>query len=352
MKYIKIDGEKIDPYFIVGVTEDDSEETLYRRYKQKAKILHPDKAKGKDKKLCEKNFRVLKESYDFIKAEIRGENNRNDIKKLKEAKREKYKEDDAKNFKTKEEKKKFDEKYEKEKEKSKRPEEFGHKDHRRMKTTAEYDELDVEIERILDKFSSKKFNKIFEYIKEKKKDDDKERGLVQKTTDGFFGYNSGTVKHMPISVYNGLLLAGDDYGEEGKGYYGDDYSDYLDVLNAIRNPKKGEIDIKKIMRRKVKKEEIKKNIKDLEEKLDIPRGSFVQSNEEFELKKSKQLKEEIERSKRMVMKYQDIFNKELIEQAVRGQLEMSSDTFGDTFDDKLRIEENLMRRGYNRNITY
>lgn len=352
MKYIKVDGEKIDPYFIVGVTEDDTEETLYRRYKQKAKILHPDKAKGKDKKLCEKNFRVLKESYDFIKQEIRGENNRNDIKKLKEVKREKYKEEDSKNFNSKDEKKKFDEKYEKEKEKIKRPEEFGHKEHRRMKTTAEYDNLDVDIEKILDKFSSKKFNKVFEYVKEKNKNEDKERGLVQRTTDGFFGYNSGTVNHMPISVYNGLLLAGDDYGEEGKGYYGDDYSDYLDVLNGARNPKKEEINIKKIMRQKTKKEEIKKNIKDLEEKLDIPRGSFVQSNNQFEMKKSQQLKEEIERSKRMVLKYQEIFGKELIEQAVKGKLEMSSDTFGDGFDDRLRIEENLTRKGYNKNITY
>ena len=221
-----------------------------------------------------------------------------------------------------------------------------------MKTTAEYDNLDVDIEKILDKFSSKKFNKVFEYVKEKNKNEDKERGLVQRTTDGFFGYNSGTVNHMPISVYNGLLLAGDDYGEEGKGYYGDDYSDYLDVLNGARNPKKEEINIKKIMRQKTKKEEIKKNIKDLEEKLDIPRGSFVQSNNQFEMKKSQQLKEEIERSKRMVLKYQEIFGKELIEQAVKGKLEMSSDTFGDGFDDRLRIEENLTRKGYNKNITY
>lgn len=353
MSYIKIDNEKIDPYFIVGVTEEDSEETLYRRYKQKAKILHPDKVKDKDKKLCEKNFRILKESYEYIKREKRGENNRNDIKKLREAKRDKYKEEEEKNFKTKEDKKKFNEKYEKEKEKLKKPEDYGHKEHRRIKEAKEYKELDVEIDKILDKFSSKKFNKIFEYLKEKNKsEEDKERGLIQRTTDGFFGYNSGTVKQMPVSVYNGLLLAGDDYGEEGKGYYGDDYSDYLDVLNSIRNPKKGEIDIKKIMKYKIKREETKRNIKDLEEQLNIPRGSFVKANEEFELQKSRQLKEEIERSKRMVMKYGDIFGKDLIEQANRGALEMSSDTFGDKFDDRLRIEENLTRRGYNRNITY
>ena len=353
MRYLKIDGEKIDPYFIVGVTEDDKEETVYKMYKQKAKILHPDKAKGRDKKLNEKNFRILKESYEFIIKEKKGKGATGDITKLKDAKREKYKEEESKNFKTKREKEKFDEKYEKQREKLKRPEEFGHKEHRRMKNLGEYDSLNVEIDKILDKFSSKKFNKIFEYIKDKnQKEEDKEKGLIHRTSDGFFAHNSGVTKQMPVSVYNGLLLAGDDYGEEGKGYYGNDYGDYLEVLNAIRNPKKGEIDIKKIMRQKVKKQEIKKNIEDLQEKIEIPRGSYVRENEDFELRKSRQIKEEIERSKRLIMKYQDIFGKDLIEQAQRGALDMSGDTFGDGFDDRMRIEENLTRRGYRRDITY
>jgi curved DNA-binding protein CbpA len=358
MTYITIDKEKIDPYFIVGVTEDDSEETLYRRYKQKAKILHPDKSKGKDKKLCEKNFRILKESYEYIKKEKRGENKTNDIKKLREAKREKYKEDEAKNFKSKEDKKKFDKKFEKQKEDIKRPEDMGHREHRRMKNVGEYEKLNVEIDRILDKFSNKKFNKIFEYLKLKnKKEDDKEKGLIVKTSDGFYGYNSGTTKQMPVSVYNGLLLTADYSGEDGKGFYGDDYADYLEVLNAIKNPKKGEIDIKKILRQKTKVEEVKRTLQELEKSrsssdTNIPRGSYVNAIEEFELKKSRQLREEIERSKRLIMKYPEIFGKEMIEQAKRGQLEMSSDTFGDTFDDRIRIEENLTRRGYRRDITY
>ncbi len=353
MRYIKIDGEKIDPYFILGVTEDDSDEKLYKMYKQKAKILHPDKAKGRDKKLCEKNFRILKESYEFIKDEKRGKNN-NDIKKLREVKREKYKEEESKNFKTKKEKEIFDKNYEKKREKLQKPEDFGHKNHKRIKDVKEYDNLNVDIDKILDKFSNKKFNKLFEYFKYKnKKEDDKEKGLIHKTSDGFFAHNSGITKQMPVSVYNGLLLAGDDYGDEGKGYYGDDYADYLEVLNAIKNPRKGEIDIKKILRQKIKKEEIKKrNLEELQEKINIPRGSFVRENENFELNKSKQIREEIDRAKNLIMKYKDIFGDELIDQAQRGLLEMSPDTFGDEFNDRLRIEENLTRSGYRKNITY
>lgn len=342
-RYIKIEDEKVDPYFILGVTEEDNEELLYKNYKQKARILHPDKARTlKEREKNEKSFRILKESYEYIKAIKEGENM---IRKLKEAKRE-----FAKNYISEEEKRDFNEFYEKKKI-DKKPGDYGHKEHKRMKSTGEY--VDIEIEKILDKFSSKKFNKIFDYVKDTSdKVENKERGLIHRSTDGFYGYNSGVTKEMPVSVYNGLLLAGDDYGEEGKGYYGEDYTDYKEILNGVKNPNKKEIDMGAIKRylEKNKKSIPKKNIKELEERIDIPRGSYIRENERFEISKNKQIKEEIERSKRMVLKYENMFGRELIEQAKNHELEMSRDTFGDRFDERLRIEENLTRSGYKRNM--
>ena len=46
---MNIDGIDIDPYFIMSVTQADSEEFVTKAFKKKAKIWHPDRATAEER---------------------------------------------------------------------------------------------------------------------------------------------------------------------------------------------------------------------------------------------------------------------------------------------------------------
>ena len=109
----------------------------------------------------------------------------------------------------------------------------------------DYDNLKVDLVNLFGKkkFSNKQFNKIFEWNKYKNSEKDQfetSKQLIHKTTDGFSSYNSGVIENncSLVSSYNGLMIAGDDLGERGIGYWGNNYSDYSIVHKGVRNPVK------------------------------------------------------------------------------------------------------------------
>ena len=57
---IVIEGERIDPYFILGVTENDDELQIDKAFRQKIKFLHPDKQLHENKKLNDFNDLIFK----------------------------------------------------------------------------------------------------------------------------------------------------------------------------------------------------------------------------------------------------------------------------------------------------
>ena len=69
---LDIDGESFDPYFILGVSEDDTTEHINKIFRRKAKLLHPDKMNEIDKqnkqKVFQRNkhFKILIECYEYI----------------------------------------------------------------------------------------------------------------------------------------------------------------------------------------------------------------------------------------------------------------------------------------------
>lgn len=69
---LKIDNESFDPYFILGVSEDDNVEHINKIFRRKAKLLHPDKMNEIDKKnkhkviQRNKHFKILIDCYEYI----------------------------------------------------------------------------------------------------------------------------------------------------------------------------------------------------------------------------------------------------------------------------------------------
>jgi hypothetical protein len=62
--------------------------------------------------------------------------------------------------------------------------------------------------------------------------------LYYKTTDGFNAYNSGDVGGASVSSYNGTMIVGDTFGQNGMGYYDTNYSDYQQTFSTAKNPNK------------------------------------------------------------------------------------------------------------------
>lgn len=361
---INIDNESYDPYYILGVTQHDPIETVETYFKYKAKILHPDKSKLKDKSLAEKNFRILKESYDYIINNLTSSSSSPfDINRHKNS----YKNNKnpnlhdpsitMDNF-----NKKFEET------RPKLPQDFGYTTNR-LQNVEEYDNFNYKPTNIFGnkKFNPDDFNKMFEYHSKKNGAADNNNSLIHKTTDGFWGSNSPCLSDNVASVnsYNGLLITGDDYGQSGVGYYGNTFSDFKQSFSSVSNPNETIEEFNKRINSGAQercddtpltqdlfKKRLNEHINERDNMLNSIKNnwtgskvSFRQANEEFERKKLQDLKNDINKSKQFITNYSEtIFKKHLIEDALNNKLEMSADTFGSEFNEKLSIQENMDRK--------
>jgi curved DNA-binding protein CbpA len=314
MDIIVIDNEQYDPYHILGVTKDDDDESIKMAFKRRAKKYHPDKATTKsDKKKYEKRFMIIVESYDYIKKK----RTTYKTKKKDEYKKQEYDSSDT-----------YSEKDD--------PNNFGYGDYNRLSNIDDYDVNEYKyVNQFKDKkFTNKTFNKIFEYNKKQyEKTIDKEKAnktaLIHKTTDGFYGYNTADLSNCAsVSSYNGLMLTGDRFGENGIGYWNNVYGDYKLSFQGCRNPN----DIIQLMNEKdedieKEKEETRDYKKYVKQYNDTNKPTIKTTfNEQQKVLYDNTLKSLVDKEKEdkeFIMKYAKKYNKSLLQQAIKGELDTS-----------------------------
>lgn len=311
MDVIDINGKLYDPYFILGVTKDDSSEHITKSFRKRVKKYHPDKYTDKmDKKKYECYFKILVASFEYIKEKRMGRKSIHLIDKSKYKHEVKPKSCDIDSF-----NKDFDN--------IKRdPNDHGYgENYTRLEKVEEYENLKVDLVNLFGKkkFSNKQFNKIFEWNKYKNSENnpsETSKQLIHKTTDGFSCYNSGVIDNncSLVSSYNGLMIAGDDLGERGVGYWGNNYSDYSIVHKGVRNPVK-----KPKIPRKFKTDDIIKHqeINEIESKI------YDQDKYALDKKQYNDLLEKERLDKEIVLKYINKYQKQIAEKALNDELDKS-----------------------------
>lgn len=319
MDVININGKLYDPYFILGVTKDDTNDHITKAFRKRVKKYHPDKYTNEyDKKKYECYFKILVESFEYIKEKRTGKKSIHLIDKSKYKHEVKQKEYDINKFNN-----DFNDNVKKNNVKND-PNDYGYgENYVRLKNVDEYDNLKVDLVNLFGnkKFSNKQFNKIFEWNKYKNSENDNSKQLIQihKTTDGFNGYNSCTIDNSfsLVSSYNGLMITGDDLGEKGIGYWGNNYSDYSIVHKGIKNPEKKpriprNFSAEKYINEKQKEQTNKKDFK-------------IYNNDKNALyqKQYEDLIEKEKIDKEIVIKYIHKYNKDISTAALNDELEKS-----------------------------
>ena len=326
--YVCVDKKYYDPYFILGVDNDDDLEYIIKCYKYKAKKYHPDKATNEKERIKnEKKFKILNKCIEFIKE--RRENSFIDTSKRKKESETKIKEN--KNFSNKKKLNEFNELFE---EKCKR----NLKQKKEIdKPKEEIDEKDIINQFKSTKFSNEKFNLIFDYnLLKNNKELDNNKQIIHYTTDGFYGYNTSDLDNYAIvRSFNGLLIS-DDLIESNEINYGNNYSDYNDIYkNQVKNPNKL-IKLNKEEIRKLEKELKKKNSKlkksskyVYESEEDTNEDEECTSGNKYEKEQNKLYKKNLsllikqqEKDKKTILK-SGIYDNDLIKDAEDGVLDMS-----------------------------
>lgn len=327
--YVCVDKKYYDPYFILGVDNDDDLEYIIKCYKYKAKKYHPDKAINEKERIKnEKKFKILNKCIEFIKE--RRENSFIDTNKRKKESDLKIKEN--KNFSDKKKLKEFNDLFQ---EKSKRKLTNKNID---KKTNKEVDEKEIINQFKSSKFSNEKFNLIFDYnLLKNNKELDNNKQIIHYTTDGFYGYNTSDLDNYAIvRSFNGLLIS-DDLMETHETNYGNNYADYNDIYkNQVKNPNKL-IKLNKEEIQKLEKELKKKNAKlkksskyVYESEEDIYESEENEENESgFQKEQNKLYKKNLsllikqqEKDKKTILK-SGIYDNDLIKDAEDGILDMS-----------------------------
>lgn len=301
MDAIKIEGEYYDPYFILGVTKNDDDKQISKAYKLRAKKYHPDKAHHENKTKYEKRFKIICKSYEYIKKKRSTVQPKN-VPEIPEHERDHNTESNGINL----------------------PNSFGYGKSSRLENIEDYENIDIDIYKQFDenKFELGVFNKMFEQIKSNCSSSENV-GIIHKTTDGFIGYNTADTNNChTVHTYKGLLVCGDDFGENGTGYWGNNYSDYKYSYNAARNPT-SKITIQKDI---PKTSHTRKNIDFItyKNRRENDKVNPAMTNKQFNENKLKQYLEEDEQNKYIVMKYSSLFDKKTLQSALEGQLETST----------------------------
>lgn len=326
METIVVDGCTYDPYFIMDVTPSDAEAHVTKQFRRKAKKLHPDKFKNDSVSIEHRNsmFRVLLESYDHIINKLQRSN-------AIDAAPVEVRTFDVKpsELRTREHVDNFNQKFEEVAGLDKcTPNDFGYGDQHRLKTVEEYEAAPRKPCNVFRgrKFSKDEFNDMFEYNSTVQ---GKERGsssaLIHKTTDGFYGYNSGDLNNCSaVSSYNGVLLVGDDFGRSGVGYYSTSYSDYKHTFDVAVNPEKP-LEVPSSFSKERRTKEACMNAPSVSmdtaqrRRAMIPqvgsssRAAFKQQEQQLLKQQQEALKEKVVRDRAFVMEYKHMYPSHLLE---------------------------------------
>jgi len=316
MDIIEIDGKTYDPYFILDVTREDSSSHIVKSFREKVKKYHPDKyTDPKKKEKYEKYFKILNESYRYIK------DKRESVSKIRRV-------DDKKNSKTKKQNcktKKLDkldlDDFNKTFNKQSGLDDQD-QNYERLQCKEDYDNIDIKVYNQFDerKFKLDEFNKMFEYTKGEENDISK-KSLVHKTTDGFYGYNTSDPFAL-VSSFRGLMIIGDDF--YGNGYWGSGYSDYKHSYKMPKNPN-SKINVpKEQIKINVPKDKIKINVpKDREEVPSPATGTFSQQENTLNKKIYDDLLKKELQDETIVKQYMSQYDESIIKKALSGELDQN-----------------------------
>lgn len=346
---ISVDNKLYDPYFILDVTKNDKEEFVTKSFKRKAKIWHPDKNRDSTKDTYHLHmFKVVVESYKYIilqknKTNFKHKNNREEIivnksnsiptKSLNNS-------GELNVFNTEFEKMKID-----------TPNEFGYTSER-IKDTKEYENFNYKPHQLFDKkqFNPKEFNDAFEFNQTNQTQPDKnlDVGLYYQTTDCFNAYNSGDVGGASVSSYNGVMIIGDTFGQDGIGYYDSNYSDYQHTFRSAKNPT-NKLNIPDDFIANSNKENTTLSIEQSRQQIklqqqtrsintnndDNSKYNFQKQEELFLQKQQLQIKDKIKKDKQLILEYRHMYNDQnTIQAALSGNLITSPDYVSENNIDK------------------
>lgn len=331
MVQIEINGVLIDPYFILGVVETDSEKFITKSFKRKAKMWHPDKISREDAKdpikvqSTKHHFKVLVESYEFIINEIKSSNlyfrketNGSQCDKTKSI----NDSNDLDLF-----NKNFNELH------MNGPNDFGY-DVERMVDVNDYDNFEYKPYKQnfgdSKSFNNDDFNKAFEYQQESYNENGSgEVGIYHKTTDGFNAYNGGDLGgNAVVSSYNGIMIVGDTYGQSGVGYYDTSYSDYKKTFEGAKNPdnilnvpvdfKQSNKLVKPLSMSESKKQiDLQKSNRNINISAMSNKGSFKIQEQLLLEKQDQDIKDKLNHDKKIVSEYGGLFtDKRLVDLAL------------------------------------
>lgn len=320
MEVIDIDGKYYDPYRILEINRNDDDEIIKRSFKKKAKKYHPDKAStDKERIKFEKYFKILVESYDYIKTKRKESINL-------------YKRNNEEGYNRKE----LDKEFDNEKFKNIDPNDFGYGEYERYSNADDYKNFSVNIYNQFEdkRYNNKLFNRIFEWNEKCNEGDEDNKknqstALIHKTSDGFYGYNTGDLNNCAlVNTFNGLMIVGDDFGESGIGYWDNKYGDYKMSYKKIKNPD-GKVKIPKDFKTEFEKDKLKKKVIDLKKydnKIDNSSEKVNYTEEENNLinKTIQELEEKESNDKKMVLKYINKYDTDTAKQCIEGILDKNA----------------------------
>lgn len=364
---IMIDNIVYDAYFILGVTSDDPIEHITKEFRKKAKLLHPDKMSLQDrndpKKLSKrsKQFKVLtecfalisdkKESYNYSKNKTQFEiiNNTDLLPQV-------FNSGEGHRRISNPIIDKFNDEFSRLKVET--PNDFGYTAERMPElSSTNFEKLKSQyqtesfkpVQLYTDKkFDQKDFNKTFEYH-QSQYETSKETALIHKTSDGFNAYNSGFLSGSgdlgcaSVSSFNGVMIVGDNFGEAGIGYNEGNYSDYKMSFSSQKNPE-AKISVPDDFKQKINKDtpltqkEIDKQIRlrknDNFDNTTGPSKNNYKKQEELLLQNQKLNKtQKAEEDREFILKYQHMFDKQTIQDAINKKL-VTNDDYIDYLQDQ------------------
>ena len=338
MDQIIIDGNSFNPYFILDVVPEDSETFITKSFRKKAKMWHPDKMNPKDAKDPEKvknikrHFKILVDSYEYIIHKKQSVNHQKNREQISIQKNPSLNSDDTNidNFNN-----EFDKMH------ITTPNDFGYST-QRIKDEKEYDNFDYKPYQLFNskQFNRNEFNKIFEYQQQHHGQNQNDDTLYHTTTDGFNPYNGSDLNGVAnVSSYNGIMIVGDTFGQNGIGYYDTNYSDYKKSFDVAKNPEsrpevpthftsKANLPIEKL--------DSKQTQKQLDLQIRHRKMNTVStgaSKHNFKLQEQllleqqqQQLHDKIQKDKEMILQYQHMYtDKNIIQSALDNKLVTSKD---------------------------
>ena len=287
---ITFEGLEYDPYFILDVTPDDSDEHIAQAYRKKVKRYHPDKTHDPQKKeRYQTYFQIIHLSYKYI---VKKRNNSKPVSIQTSV------------------------------EKIDQPGNcdlyFGQGyQTKRISNLDDYSKDSNVLQQLTvnqfanKKFSTKHFNNLFKYNQQLQKASEakiNDNALV-KSSDGFYAYNSLQTENCAnVCSFSGLMIACDN--DNDVGYWGPSYSDYKQTLitNVTRNPEKRLL--------------LPQNFKESSSKPNKNESALPKTQDLYNMQLN-DLAEKEKQDKKKVLQHIKLFDSNLAKQALDGELEMS-----------------------------